>query len=266
MIEPWQALIRVCESNGAGILHSLLGVDRSVRAAAHGRPDERPVGEANLRVVHRSLRGLTGYLPASNGVVIVGALTGPIWQGATTGWGWCALLVLGWWPALQTRILTRRASYRPCAKGRSEPGIPTFQPLQLARLADIEPAEPGPSMPRHAAPPIPCRRRTQVHRGGGRRHPRPLLPQGPRSPAPRRTRPSPSIPSAGHTPAIREEEPKAQVTKGLDGSACQSIQEIVLVCASKGSFRPPPSGTQPTTWKRGAHLTLRSSACNGSAT
>ncbi len=84
MTEPWAALILVSGSIGLGILHSLLGVERPVWATARGGPGEHPVQEADLRVVHRSLRGLAGYLPAGNSIIILGTLVRLIWQGAAT--------------------------------------------------------------------------------------------------------------------------------------------------------------------------------------
>jgi hypothetical protein len=103
MVHIPQALILVAFSFGAAIFYSLLGVERSVWPIAWSKTSS--VYENDLRLVHRSLQGLSSYLPPSNGVVLVAGLTGLIWQGAALQWSLPSIVILGVWATGQFYII-----------------------------------------------------------------------------------------------------------------------------------------------------------------
>ncbi len=88
------------------ILHTLLGVDRRVWRLAVSADSSQNVAEEEMRFTHRMLKHLSGWLPASNGVVILLGLPGLIWQAAALSWSWPSLAVLSFWIAGQVWILS----------------------------------------------------------------------------------------------------------------------------------------------------------------
>lgn len=104
MVHIPQALILIAFSFAAAIFHSLLGVERSVWPIAMSETTVVP--DDDLRFVHHALQGLSSYLPPSNGLMIVGGLTGLIWQGVQLHWTWQPSLVLAAWLVGQLYILT----------------------------------------------------------------------------------------------------------------------------------------------------------------
>jgi hypothetical protein len=100
------AIILIACSFGAAIFHALLGIERTVWSVALGQPEALRVDESDLRFVHYSLKRLIGYLPPSNGLVIIATITGLIWQGVATNWHLASIIVLAWWVLGQLYILT----------------------------------------------------------------------------------------------------------------------------------------------------------------
>jgi hypothetical protein len=88
------------------IFHTLIGVERRVWRLALPAHNSRNVAEEDIRFTHRMLKHLSGWLPASNGVVILLGLPGLIWQAMALSWNWPSLAVLGFWIAGQVWILT----------------------------------------------------------------------------------------------------------------------------------------------------------------
>lgn len=98
-------LVVVAFTFATAIFHTLLGVERRVwRLATSG--NSARVSESDVRFAHRMLKHLSGWLPASNGVVILLGLPGLIWQAVALSWSLPSLLVLGFWIAGQVWILT----------------------------------------------------------------------------------------------------------------------------------------------------------------
>lgn len=88
------------------IFHTLLGVERRIWRLAVAQDDVTRVSVDEIRFTHRMLKHLSGWLPASNGVVILLGLPGLIWQAVTLSWSLPSLVVLGFWIAGQVWILT----------------------------------------------------------------------------------------------------------------------------------------------------------------
>lgn len=106
ILEP-ALMIVVAFSFGSAIFHTLLGVERRVWRLASASPGAHPdVPDDDIRFTHRMLKHLSGWLPASNGVVMLFGLPGLIWQGIATSWSGWSLAVLGYWLAFQIWIMT----------------------------------------------------------------------------------------------------------------------------------------------------------------
>ena len=98
-------LVVVAFTFATAIFHTLLGLERRVwRLALPGTSAQ--VADGDVRFAHRMLKHLGGWLPASNGVVILLGLPGLIWQAAALSWSLPSFVVLGFWIAGQVWILT----------------------------------------------------------------------------------------------------------------------------------------------------------------
>ena len=74
-----------------------------LRGRHHSIPD------ATLRFVHRNLRFMTSKLPASNGLVILAALSLMIWQGLARSWdAWSIALLVFYISGLMLIVLILR--------------------------------------------------------------------------------------------------------------------------------------------------------------
>lgn len=91
---------------GSAIFHTLLGVERRVWRLAFATDATSIVSESDIHFAHRMLKHLSGWLPASNGVVILLGLPGLIWQADALSWSLPSLTVLTFWLAAQIWILT----------------------------------------------------------------------------------------------------------------------------------------------------------------
>ena len=99
-------MVVVAFTFATAIFHTLLGVERRVWRLAMAAHDSAHVSEGAIRFTHLMLKHLSGWLPASNGVVILLGLPGLIWQAIALSWSVPSLVVLGFWIAGQVWILT----------------------------------------------------------------------------------------------------------------------------------------------------------------
>jgi hypothetical protein len=88
------------------VFHTLLGVERRIWRLAVATHAARGVADDEIRFAHRMLKHLSGWLPASNGVVVLIGFPGLVWQSAGMSWSLPSLTVLGFWFAGQIWILS----------------------------------------------------------------------------------------------------------------------------------------------------------------
>lgn len=105
MIPVPALLVVVAFTFGSAIFHTLLGVERRIWRLAFATDASTAVPESDIRFAHRMLKHLSGWLPASNGVVILLGLPGLIWQAVALSWSLPSLIVLAFWIAGQIWIL-----------------------------------------------------------------------------------------------------------------------------------------------------------------
>jgi hypothetical protein len=99
-------LVVVAFTFATGIFHTLLGVERSVWRLAWATEDFGRLAEKDVRFTHRMLKHLSGWLPASNGLVIIIGLPALVWQTVALSYSVESLTVLGFWFLGQIYILT----------------------------------------------------------------------------------------------------------------------------------------------------------------
>lgn len=104
MLETPETLVFIGFSFAAAIFHALLGLERSVWAIAWSQVNS--VDESDLRRVHRTLQGLSSYLPPSNGLAAIIGLAGLIWQVLASNWSLFSIFILALWAVGQAYILT----------------------------------------------------------------------------------------------------------------------------------------------------------------
>lgn len=122
VIATYELLIIILFTFSSTIFYILLLSERRVWGLL-GR-NAAMVPAADIRFVHRLLNLYITVLPASNGITVVGGLAVLLWQGFARDWDWQAVVILGWYLAMQAYIIVigRIASAVRAVKGQDSDG------------------------------------------------------------------------------------------------------------------------------------------------
>lgn len=132
MISVPGLMVIVAFTFGSAIFHTLLGVERRVWRLAFAKDATATVPESDINFAHRMLKHMSGWLPASNGVVILLGLPGLVWQAIILSWSVPSLAVLTFWIVGQVWILTFgkiTSLVRDLRSGESDGNVDTLIPV-----------------------------------------------------------------------------------------------------------------------------------------
>lgn len=90
-------MVIVAFTFASAIFYTLLGVERRIWRLGLSETGPNLPPDQDVRLAHRMLRHLSGWLPPANGVVILLGLPGLIWQGFALNWSIQSVIVLAFW-------------------------------------------------------------------------------------------------------------------------------------------------------------------------